>query len=121
MLALWHGGTQCNVIVGKERTSPSMTSPILTLDKQQPNLFLSFQPAHHNNHALHATAASTFNTMEPKSTSRMATLLRYTSRGNIFFFAAFAGGYALNEYLKSETAKKIPLAREPGSEEEVRK
>jgi hypothetical protein len=59
--------------------------------------------------------------MEPKSTSRISTLLRYTSRGNIFFFAAFAGGYALNEYFKSEAAKKIPLARDPGSEDEARK
>jgi hypothetical protein len=55
--------------------------------------------------------------MDPKSSSRLATLLRYTSKTNVFFFTAFAGGYAINEYLKSQAAEKIPLAREPGSEE----
>ena len=68
---------------------------------------------------LHTTIASV-DIMDPKSTSRMATLLRYTYKTNIFFFTAFVGGYALNEYLKSEAAKKTPLARDPGTEEEGR-
>lgn len=47
----------------------------------------------------------------------MATLLRYTTKGNMFFFTAFVAGYGINEYLKKEAANKIPLAQEPGSEE----
>jgi len=59
--------------------------------------------------------------MDPKSTSYFNTLLRYTSRTNVFFFTAFVGGYALNEYLKSQAVEKLPLAREPGSEEKAQK
>jgi hypothetical protein len=55
--------------------------------------------------------------MDPKSTSRMTTLLRYTTKGNMLFFTAFVAGYGINEYLKRQAAEKIPLAREPGREE----
>jgi hypothetical protein len=55
--------------------------------------------------------------MDPKSTSRMSTLLRYTTKGNMLFFTAFVAGYGMNEYLKGQAAEKIPLAREPGREE----
>jgi hypothetical protein len=51
----------------------------------------------------------------------MATLLRYTTTGNMLFFAAFVAGYGLNEYLKKQAAEKIPLAREPGTEQEGRR
>jgi hypothetical protein len=97
-----------------------MTSLKLTLDQHQPNLFLLTntlrQPPHYT-----LPLVSISNKMDSKPASRMATLLRYTSRTNIFFFTAFVGGYALNEYLKNKAAKKIPLAREPGSEAEARK
>jgi hypothetical protein len=94
----------------------------MTIDKHQRNVSLPF-PIHTSQQPTHYTlqAVSISDTMDPKPASRMATLLRYTSRGNIFFFAAFVGGYALNGYFKNEAAKKIPLAREPGSEEEARK
>jgi len=39
----------------------------------------------------------------------------------MFFFSAFVAGYGLNEYLKREAAEKVPLAREPGTEEDARK
>jgi len=39
----------------------------------------------------------------------------------VFFFTAFVGGYALNEYLKSQAVEKLPLAREPGNEEKAQK
>jgi hypothetical protein len=54
--------------------------------------------------------------INPKTGNRMATLLRYTSRINILFLAGFAGGYAINEYMKKEAGKKSVLLREPGDD-----
>lgn len=48
-------------------------------------------------------------------------MLRYTMKGNMFFFAAFAVGYGANEYLQNEAAKKPPLTRDPDSLEEARR
>jgi hypothetical protein len=43
--------------------------------------------------------------MDPKSNTRMATMLRYTYRANMVFFAGYVAWYVLKELGKEETAR----------------
>jgi hypothetical protein len=55
--------------------------------------------------------------MDPKSNTRMATMLRYTYRANMVFFAGYVAWYVLKELGKEETARTAQGSREEAVKE----
>jgi hypothetical protein len=83
-----------------------MTSPKLTLDKHQPNLFLSFQPAHHNNHRTTRYDSSRHSTRWSPNPPR-AFLRSYATH----LGAIFSSSRPLREDMRSTNTSRVRQRR----------
>lgn len=87
-------------------TTSGRTGHLLRMTSHDRNQLSTFTTYFH--HAIHrSTNFMHQNIMDPKPNTRMATMLRYTYRANMVFFAGFAAWYLLKGPAKEETRKEL--------------